>query len=516
MMRRPLSVSLSLLLGGLVTYPLLRFLLLPLWPALGPSVIAPTGQGPGLGEAAATSVLLAAAAAACAVPPSVWLGTLIERRRWRGRSLLLGAMLMLFLMPGYLVAAGWQIVAGSEPVGALPWLRDALLGWPGLIFLLALKSLPVATLAVALGWTVGQPRLEEAARLHVANRWHRWRLIVRPIGPAAATAFLIVFVEAMHDYGLASTVGARLHLKLLVTEVYASLAAWPISWTRAAEAGDLLIAVSLAPLLLRVLLGSRSIPPLDRALAPMTRPASRGEAVAGGITCGLLFAAGSFVPLLALAVDAFSPEAAAVPAEAWASLGRSALYSFVGALGAVGLACAVLAATTGERWQTAFMWLPLGNLAVPGIVLGAADVIAFNGPPLPMIGTPLALLLAQIATQFPLLALFLRAPMRAQTGRLGDAARVHGIGVLDRVERLYLPPLVRPLAWAGALAFGRLFFELPLAQMLAPAGGEPVGVALVQLQQGLRFAAEARLALAAVLVCGAVVSVVLVAAERAQ
>jgi len=91
---------------------------------------------------------------------------------------------------------------------------------------------------------------------------------------------------------------------------------------------------------------------------------------------------------------------------------------------------------------------------------------------------------------------------------------VHGIGLEDRIGRIHLPLLARPLAWAGSLAFCRLFFELPLAQMLAPAGGEPVGVVLVQLQQSLHFAAEARLALLAMLLCGAVVGMVLIAAER--
>ena len=195
---------------------------------------------------------------------------------------------------------------------------------------------------------------------------------------------------------------------------------------------------------------------------------------------------------------------------------RRLLYAFVGALGAVGLAAALAGSRPGTgltRWLT---WLPLGNLAVPGIVLGAADVIAFNGPPLPLLGTPLALIVAQTATQAPLLALLLHAPMRARNAAAGDAALVHGISWLDRVERIHLPPLLRPLAWAWCLAFCRLFFELPLAQMLAPAGREPVAVTLVQLQQALRLSAEARLAAAAILLCGAIVAIVLTLAERAK
>jgi len=37
-------------------------------------------------------------------------------------------------------------------------------------------------------------------------------------------------------------------------------------------------------------------------------------------------------------------------------------------------------------------------MAVSGVVLGASVIIAFNGPLRPLCGTPLALLLAEVAT----------------------------------------------------------------------------------------------------------------------
>ena len=505
---------LPLAFGLLVTYPLLRFMLLPLFPALGPA--APVGEAPDLGAAIGNSLLLATLSAACTVPPAVWLGTLLERRRWGGGRLLAGTLLLVFLLPGYLAAAGWQIVLGTPVLGAFPWLRTALLGWPGLIGLMALKALPVATFVVRAGWAAAPPRLDEATRLHVRGRWRRWSLSLRPVMPAVASAFLIVFVESMHEYGLATTLGTRLHLPLLVAEVYASLSTWPISWTRAALAGDLLMLMALAPLAARLWSAGRAAPLLDRGLRLPPRPASPLESMSGYAAMACVLALGCAVPLMALVADALLPSTETLPEGAWGAIGTALLYSFVGALGAVCLAVALIASQTGPSLRRVLGWLPLGNLAVPGIVLGAADVIAFNGPPLPLLGTPLALLAAQIATQFPLLALFLRAPMRSRTMLAGDAARVHGIALLDRIEHIHLPPLLRPLAWAWALAFSRLFFELPLAQMLAPAGREPVAVTLVQLQQALRFGAEARLAMVAILVCGGVIGGVLLLAERAK
>ena len=510
------AALLPLLFGLVITYPLLRFMLLPLVPAFGPAATPPAGLGPGLGPALGNSLLLATLASLCAVPPAVWLATLLERRRWRGARLLTGTLLLLFLLPGYLDAAGWQILLASPAVAALPRLRDALLGWPGLVGLTALKALPVATIVARAGWAGFQPRLDEATRLHVQSPWRRWTLGLRPVGPAALTALLIVFVEAMHEYGLATTLGARLRLPLLVAEVYASLSTWPISWSRAALAGDLLMLATLAPLAARLWLGRLTPAPLDRALTRPPRAASALESAAGYAATTAIFSAGCAVPLAALFTDAVLPSTEVLPEGAWNAIATSLLYAFVGALGSVGLATALAGSRSGTGLTRWLAWLPLGNLAVPGIVLGAADVIAFNGPPLPLLGTPLALIVAQTATQAPLLALLLHAPMRTRSAASGDAALVHGIPWLDRIERIHLPPLLRPLAWAWCLAFCRLFFELPLAQMLAPAGREPVAVTLVQLQQALRFSAEARLAATAILLCGAIVAVVLALAERAK
>ena len=84
------AVRLAWLLPGLlallVSYALLRFLLLPVLPGLGPEVAASRAQGPALWPAALNSLRLATLAAAGAVLPALWLGLMLERRAWRGRG----------------------------------------------------------------------------------------------------------------------------------------------------------------------------------------------------------------------------------------------------------------------------------------------------------------------------------------------------------------------------------------------------------------------------------------------
>lgn len=509
-------VSVALLL----TAPLFRFLLIPLFPWLGLGTAPPSGNGPDLSSAVGNSVLLAGLAVLCALPPALWFGFMLERRAWRGRGVLIGILWLVFLLPGYLVAAGWQILLGTHllplPVPLAVDLHAALLGWPGLVGITTLKGLPVATLAARSGWSSSRRELQEATLLHVATRRKRFLLNLRLILPAIAPGLLVVFVESTQDYGVASVLGSRLHRPLLVTEVYASLANWPISWPRAAWAADLLVGIALLPLLLRLVLPASRSGTQVRGGRFSPAPASPVEGMVGWIALGALLLLGAGVPLLALAADALTPDPSSMPAGAWHSLVIAALYAFVASVSALGLAAFLVAQRTPSPIWRLLIWLPVANMAVPGIVVAAAYVIAFNGPPLPLINTPLALLLAETATQLPILALLLLEPVRSRLASAGDVARVHGIPLATRIERIYLPPLLRPLAWAWALAFCRLFFELPLAQMLAPAGAEPVAVVLLQMQQGLHFGAEARLALIGMLSCGVLVGLVLFFAERSR
>ncbi|NPD65174.1 hypothetical protein HN018_00760 [Lichenicola cladoniae] len=520
MILRRLSSVIIASTACLVTAPLLRFLLIPLVPWFGLGMAPPVGDGPGLGNAAANSVLLAGLAVLCALPPALWFGFMLERRAWSGRGALIGVLWLVFLLPGYLVAAGWQIVLGTHllplPASLALDLHAALLGWPGLVGITTLKGLPVATLAARSGWSSSRRELREATLLHVATRRQRLLLNLRLVLPAIAPGLLIVFVESTQDYGVASVLGSRLHRPLLVTEVYASLANWPISWPRAAWAADLLVGIALLPLLARLVLpGLGSGTQVREGRVALAR-ASLVQNVFGWLALAILLLLGAGVPLLALAGDALTPDTSTMPAGAWRSLLIAALYAFVASVSALGLASFLVAQRRASPFWRLLTWLPVANMAVPGIVVAAAYVIAFNGPPLPLTNTPLALLLAETATQMPVLALLLLEPVRSRLASSGDVARVHGIPLSTRIERIYLPPLLRPLAWAWALAFCRLFFELPLAQMLAPAGAEPVAVVLVQMQQGLHFGSEARLALIGMLSCGVLVGLVLLLAERSR
>jgi iron(III) transport system permease protein len=154
---------------------------------------------------------------------------------------------------------------------------------------------------------------------------------------------------------------------------------------------------------------------------------------------------------------------------------------------------------SGRNWfATAMGTISLGNMAVPGLVLGAAYTIAFNSAWLPLYGTPVLLIIAYVAMQVPMLIRFLQAPIEHLHHSLSDAARLHGLPWAMRVFDIDGPLLAPAFTWGWMMAFGQIFFELPISELLYPAGRAPVAVALVWLNQNLHYTEEARLALAGI------------------
>jgi iron(III) transport system permease protein len=188
----------------------------------------------------------------------------------------------------------------------------------------------------------------------------------------------------------------------------------------------------------------------------------------------------------------------------WSSLLYSSLYALLAALAAVALVAPVLLrrrARTGAAAGAAGQMigaLSLINMALPGVVLGAAYVIAFNSPLLPLYGTPVLLIAAYVAVQAPMLLRFLQAPVDQVHPNLSEAARLHGLPLATRALDINAPLLAPAFVWGWMMAFTQVFFELPISELLYPAGRAPVGVALVWLNQSLDYTQEARLALAAI------------------
>ena len=502
--RQSRSVAPLLLFAGLFVYPIIRLLLLPWFPALGPTQTTGITSASGLGLLPITNTLrLGLASTLVAVPLGVWFGWMLERRRWRGNILLAAVLWVVFLTPSYLLTTGWQIVF-SLPALHHSQLADLFFSQLGIIALLGLKGLPFATLAARSSWTAIGAELEDAARILGLSIWRRRNVLLRLLLPAAGSAFAVVFVESIQEFGIPATLGAQLHLPIVTYAIYERLATAPVQFAAAARLSWVLVGLAALAALVHMYLGKHHNGVLvhgrTRQAVPTTCSPREGRVASAGLT--LLAVLGLLLPGIALVHAAIWPVTVDVarPVQ-WDSLLYSTLYAGLGALLAVAAAMPIVAMSQrshGRGVGRLLEAISLGNMAIPGLVLGAAYVIAFNDRWLPLYGSPLLLIIAYMAAQVPMLMRFLQGPLGQLHANLSDAARLHGLPWASRALDIHAPLLLSPFLWGWTMAFGQIFFELPISELLYPAGRPPVGVDLVTLNQQLRYGEEARLALAGI------------------
>lgn len=501
---RWLPFAFVLIAGG---YPLLRLLLVPFVPGLAPPQLAVGGDRSLSMAAIGNSVRIGTEAGLVALIPGFAIGYALERFDWAGGRLLGGALWLLLLTPSFLLCAGWQLFVGLPLLAATP-LYNMLFSEAGIVALLMLKGLPFAGFTARAAWAAIGGEVGAAARIHVRDRWRRAAILARMLAPAVGAVFAVAFIEGIADFGIAATLGAHLHMPLVIYGIYAALARTPIDFIRAAQLSLVLIVLAaFAVALHQGLLAHGGGRASHGRPTPARRPGRVGG-VAVVLATAVLILCAFVVPMLGLATRALAVhEPMKLRADEWMSLAYSACYAFVAATLSVALALALIGrqARAGTSFTRLVDFATMGSMAVPGIVLGAAYVIAFNGW-LPLYGTPLLLLLGLVATHLPILVRFLQTPLSGLHSGLADAAALHGIRLRDRVELIHAPLLLRPLLWGWALAFGGLFFELPLASLLYPIGRAPIGVQLLALDETLRFADEARLALAGIVTCMGIVA----------
>lgn len=508
-MTMPIRISaprllLFALLLFISVYPIVRLLLVTLLPALAPPQAAALGNAQhALSLLAVRNTLrIGVEAGLGALIPGIALGFILERFAWRGEAFLAACLWLLLMTPSYLLSTGWQLAAfklGPAPGSAFQLLFSEF----GIVVLLALKGLPFACLSARMGWSGIGDEMTAALRIHVQSPWRRTIILGRLLAPAAGSVFAVVFIEAITDFGVAATLGAHLRMPLVIYGVDAALARTPVDFAEAARLSLVLVLMAGAAVGLHHCLRTRGAMLSGRSRPNLRTIPSRWGEAAAWLALAMLVSIAFVVPGAALFARAMAvDEPARLSAENLASIGWSLAYAFVGATLSVLIATALL--TRGDRPSLIggrlFDAATLGAMAVPAIALGAAYVIAFNGW-LPLYGTPVLLLMGFVATHLPPMSRFLIGPLGNGHASLADAARLHGLHFGARIELIHLPLLLRPLLWGWAIVFTSIFFELPLSSLLHPVGRAPIGVSILSLDETLRFADEARLALLGMLTC---------------
>lgn len=469
-----------------------------------------------------------------------------------GRRVWPGLMWGLLLVPTWLMANGWQDLL--EAHGTLsqlglysPFLYHRLFSPVGIVFVDSLATAPYAflTLSAALGGLGSQ--FEEAVRVHGGGRLATARVVVPVLAPAVLASVALVFVETMSDYGVASTLGFQSHFTMATYGIYQAIDNMPAQFGVAGVISMLLLASAAIPLALqsRVTRG-RSYAILNGR----TRPATRyrlGRPVKWALTSvvALFFGlslgapavgavAGSFVanlgsPLgtggltLANYREVFSGTIAYGHSLAEGSTGTSGpvvLSTLLAAITAtvtvvIGLGVArMLVARRPGRLTKAGDLVLLGSIALPGIVLGAGYIFAFNLPIAGRFGLDLyetlpLLVMGYLATSIPTTSRIMMGPVAQVHGSLMEAGRVHGARALSALRSCYAPVVSRVMVLVWLVTLTKTFWELPISQLLYPPGEQTVSVAIDNWDNNYHPEVGAAMTVVALLACFLVIGLVL-------
>lgn len=451
------------------------------------------------------SALVSGGAAALALLAGSWLAWLRTRTTVPWRGAVEAAMWLLLVMPGYLLASGCMLLAAPDgPLGGWPPALEAarmLFGPLGIVTVLGTKAIPFVYLALEASLAgLGAAPLEAAAVLGL-GRGQRLRMAAALLLPALAAGFAAAFAESVGDFAVAATLGAGSGFTMATTAIEQSINGVPLDFGAAAAASWMLLALVAPALGLQAVARRRAV----ATLGPRHRPAAprrlSAQAHAGHAAGALALAAvGLGLPVWSALGLAFGGDVASGPADAFATVLGALGYSLeLGiAAGTVTVLLAWPVAALSSRGGAAARGLDLVMvtvMALPGIVLAAADVLAYNQPLTPLYGGSLLLGMAYVALAVPAASRVLQGPVAQIHRRLREAALVHGVSPLRALLRIELPLLARPLFSAWLLAVLHISFELPASELLYPPGHPPLAVALLTAASSFSLAQQARVQL---------------------
>ncbi|MGH9121327.1 MAG: ABC transporter permease, partial [Acidimicrobiales bacterium] len=364
---------------------------------------------------------------------------------------------------------------------------------------------PFAYMAVSVALGNLGSELEEAARVHGGGPWATARVVIPVLAPAILSALAIGFAETISDFGVASTLAASAHFPVATYDLFQAVDSNPSNFGAAAAVSWVLVAAAAIPIAVQArALRGRSYAVLSGRSRQVTRRrlSPRAQILATGGAAGLfLLALGApitaavFASLLknfgvAFSAHSFTLANYRLVFNGTAGLAGPLLYSTrIAAIVAtivalLGLVVARMMTSPSARGMGKLIDLLLiGSVALPGIVLGAGYIFAYNLPlashlGVDIYGTTTLLAMGYIATSLPPQARLMTGPVSQLQESLLHAARVHGARGLNAWRHAAVPLLSRLLLWAWLLTFAKTLLELPVSQLLFPPGDPTAAVAI--------------------------------------
>ncbi len=430
------------------------------------------------------SLVLGVSAASLCLAFGVPLAWALSRTDMPAKGLIWVSILGTFIIPPYLGAVGWILLAGPN-AGWLNRLFIFLVGaekgpfniysMPGLVLVTACYSFPYVFVFTKSALDLVSSEMEDAANILGAGNMRTTLLVTLPLAlPAVLAAFILVFLEAIALFGSPALLALPGRFHVVTTQLWQFFEYPPKVGVAAAYAMPLLAITILLFWLQRRLTHRKGYVALT-GKGGERRPIALGRwkwPMLGYclFVCTLSF----FMPLVVICQAAF--------AKAWgrgfsfdnltfrnlyftlfentltqAATLHTFVYAGTASVIAVTLALSIAYMVNRQlvrgRLAALLSFLTMAPFVIPGIVLAIGFYAAYTHPPLLLYGTAWILILA-FATRFlPIAYANSNAAMRSINPELEDAVRILGGTRITAIARVVMPLLKRSLAGAFILVF---------------------------------------------------------------
>jgi thiamine transport system permease protein len=424
-----------------------------------------------------------------------------------------------FVLPAITVALGFVLLFGrngylnqflmhlfglSEP--PLPIMYSL----TGIVLAHAFYNAPIITRTVHAAWERLDPRYEESARALGASRFFVFKDITLPmILPGLLSGAALVFIFCFLSFPIVLSVGGGRFSTIEVeiyTRVVTRLDPQFVNYKIGAALAlvGLVLSLAVTYLYLRLQGGlarqteqlrPRPTAPLFAGVRDLLRPTKL--LVWLYVLCSVILFVG---PVVAIVVDSLREETA--EGARWtlrwysyiftpnyeALVGDSPLRAIVNSL-IFGLGATAIAVPLGLifayviarlRWagRRLFDTLLMAPLATSSIVLAFALLRAFNAPPLRLVGTATAVIIAHAVIIFPFIVRALVPILESLDVRLTEMARSLGAGRWRALREIELPLVATGLIAGAVFAFALSLGEMSATLMLARPGLSTMPVAV--------------------------------------
>jgi len=414
------------------------------------------------------------------------------------------------MTPPYIAALSYILVFqtggfGDRLVGLPDNLRAVFFSFWGVTLVMALSSFGYVALATEAGLRALPPRLEQAAlQLGASRRALAGRIVLPLLLPAILNSGVLVFLDALSNFGVPAVLGTRANLPLLPAEIYHLITSWPIDFPLATALSSLLCLFAIAAVFTTRRLTRHATGKGQRAFIVREHPLSRWQVLAAWSWLGGLFVLSTLLPYASMIgmslIERWEGGQPLWTAQHYQKLflagsdGRQALFTSLRlSLGAATLCAltggfiayvAARASGTVRGWIDTLAVLPR---VLPKIVMAAGLILAWNAPwiRLELYGTIWMLLLAYGVMYITDALNFGGAAMSRLNPGLETAAEQLGAGRLRVFAQVVLPHLAPALAAAWLTTFIVCMRELVASLLLLPPGVQTTATFVFnQFEQG--------------------------------